>query len=171
MEGGAGARVHLATGILERDGALLLVASRYPNHREPLWNLPGGRQRPGELVGDALVREFLEETGLAIERGPLAYVAESYDRATSVHFVNFAFEIAAARYAASGEPLERAVALVAPKADAHVVELAWIPRADIAKRLKIAVVREPLLGYLSDEPKRYFSFDDAGITIEFADPA
>ncbi|GAC1305410.1 MAG: hypothetical protein NVSMB21_07040 [Vulcanimicrobiaceae bacterium] len=78
--------MHLVTGILERDGSLLLVASRYPNHREPLWNLPGGRQRPGELLGDALAREFVEETGLAIERAGLAYVCESYDRSARVHF-------------------------------------------------------------------------------------
>jgi hypothetical protein len=36
--------VHLATALLEHEGRVLLVASRYPNQPEPLWNLPGGRQ-------------------------------------------------------------------------------------------------------------------------------
>jgi len=154
-----GERVHLVTGILERNGALLLVASRYPNRLEPLWNLPGGRQREGELLGQALAREFLEETGLTIARGPLAYVAESYDRATGVHFVNFTFTVAA-----TGEPL-------VPWDDAHVVACAWVPGAELATRLTVGVIREPLLAYLQGERTRYYGFDDAGVTIEFADPA
>lgn len=152
-------RVHLVTGLLERAGALLLVASRYPNRRDALWNLPGGRQRDGELLGTALAREFLEETGLTIERGPLAYVAESYDRATGVHFVNFAFHVHA-----EGEPS-------VPPGDAHAIAAKWVARADLAAQLVIAVVREPLLGYLRGERSRYSGFDDAGVTIEFADPA
>ncbi len=152
-------RVHLVTGLLERAGSLLLVASKYPNHPEALWNLPGGRQRDGELLGAALAREFLEETSLTIERGALAYVAESYDRASGVHFVNFAFEVRV-----SGDA-------TVPRGDAHAVALAWVPRAELAARLVIGVVREPLLAYLRGERARYTGYDDAGITIKFADPA
>ncbi len=138
---------------------MLLVASRYPNLREPLWNVPGGRQRPGELIGAALAREFAEETGLAIVRETLAYVAESYDRATGVHFVNFAFGVRS-----SGEPR-------IPPDDAHVVDVAWVPRAEVAARLVVGVVREPLLAFLRGDDARYYAYDDAGITIDFADPA
>lgn len=152
-------RVHLVTGILERGEKLLLVASRYPNQRDPLWNLPGGRQRDGESLGAALAREFIEETGLAVEREALAYVAESYDRATGVHFINVAFTVVA-----HGAP-------ALPEADAHVVDLAWVARDELAAKLTVAVVREPLLTHLRDPARRYFFFDDAGITIEFADPA
>ena len=143
--------------MLERDGALLLVASRYPNHRKPLWNLPGGRQRPSELLGDALAREFVEETGLAIERVRLAYVSESYDRSSAVHFVNFCFVVTA-----SGEA-------VVPPGDAHAVACAWVPRTELAERLTVRVVREPLLSHLGGEPSRYFGFPDADVTVEFAD--
>lgn len=151
------ARVHLATGILERDGALLLVASRYANHPEPLWNLPGGRQRDGELLEQTVRREFLEETSLDVEVGVLRYVSESYDRAAGVHFLCVAFDVRA-----EGEPR-------VPPGDAHAVAHAWIPHGSLAERLRVAVVREPLLAHLADPCRRYFGFADAGVTIDFAD--
>lgn len=150
-------RVHLVTGVLQRDGALLLVASRYRNHAQPLWNLPGGRQRHGELLHDALRREFDEETSLEISIGGLRYVAESYDPTTDTHFTNFAFEVEGA-----GEPRLGG-------ADAHAVALAWVPCVELPQRLSVAVVREPLLANLHDRSRRYFAFSDAGITIEFSD--
>ena len=36
-----------------------------------LWSIPGGRIEPGETDAEALVREMFEETGLAVEVGPL----------------------------------------------------------------------------------------------------
>ena len=150
-------RIHLVTGILERDGAVLLAASRYPNHPLPLWNLPGGRQRDGELLTTTLGRELREETTLEVAVGPLRYVAESYDRTTDTHFLNLAFTIVA-----NGEPTVGA-------GDAHVVAVAWVPYAELAARLTVAVVREPLLTHLGDPARRYFGFADAGISIEFAD--
>lgn len=137
----------------------MLVASRYPNHREPLWNLPGGRQRQGELLESALTREFAEETGLRATAGELLYVSESYDRTTGDHFLNATF-----RVSARGEAR-------AASHDAHVVDLAWVPRAELPALLSVAVVREPLLASLNGDPRRYFGFADAGITIEFADPS
>jgi ADP-ribose pyrophosphatase YjhB (NUDIX family) len=133
------------------------VASRYPNHPAPLWNLPGGRQREGELLDEALRREFREETGLAVEVGGLRYVSESYDRATATHFLSVVFDVRA-----EGRPR-------AADADAHVVDVAWIRPEALAARLTVAVVREPLLAHLADGERRYFAFADAGVTIEFAD--
>ena len=98
-------RIHLCTGILERDERILLVANRYPNHVRELWNLPGGRQESPETVEAAVMREFREETGLVVRITGLAYVAESFDHATATQFTNFAFHVAGA-----GEP-------VAPAAD------------------------------------------------------
>ena len=150
-------RIHIVTGLLERDGAVLLVASRYPNHTEPLWNLPGGRQRDGELFDAALRREFLEETSLTIEIGPVCYVAESYDRNT--HFLVCCFSVFARGDA------------VLPAGDAHAVALAWVPRAEIATYVTVPVVRDPLLAHLGGNPARYYGYAASGITIEFADPA
>jgi 8-oxo-dGTP diphosphatase len=150
-------RIHLCTGILERDGCVLLVASRYPNQPEALWNIPGGRQEPLETVDATIVREFREETALEARVVRLAYVAESYDRATQTQFTNFAFHVEA-----DGEPR-------VPAGDAHAVACGWVPYGELRERLVVRVVREPLLTYLGDSGRQYFAYADAGITIEFAD--
>lgn len=53
-------------GVLIHDGRVLLLL----NERGE-WDLPGGRPDPGEDHRAALVREVLEETGLAVEVGVL----------------------------------------------------------------------------------------------------
>ena len=83
--------VHLATGLAVVDGRVLLVASRYANHAQPLWNLPGGRQQAGELLTETVEREVREETGLHVRVGSLAYVGESYDGET--HYLSACFHV------------------------------------------------------------------------------
>ena len=150
-------RIHLCTGILERAGSLLLVASRYRNHPKPLWNLPGGRQEPYELLETALHREFDEEISLPIEIVRVAYVAESFDRSTQTQFTNVAFIVRA-----EGDPKLR-------DGDLHAVDFAWVPLASAGERLSADVVRKPLLSYLDGDRKGYYGFAEAGITIEFND--
>jgi 8-oxo-dGTP diphosphatase len=41
-----------------------------------LWSIPGGRIEPGESDPEAVVREVLEETGLAVTCGPLLGAVE-----------------------------------------------------------------------------------------------
>lgn len=152
-------RVHLAHGILEREGRLLLVASRYRNKPEPLWNLPGGRQRSGELLEETVRREFIEEVGLLPQVLALRYVAESFDRDTDTHFTSFIFRVTSVGIPSTNP------------SDAHVVEHAWVAFADLGHRLTVPVVRDPLLAHLLDPRKRYFGFPEAGITIAFFDEA
>lgn len=139
-----------------RDEHLLLVASRYPNQRLPLWNLPGGRQLPGELLEETAGREFFEETGLRVETRDVAYVSESYDR--DVHFVNVAFRMELIETSARAETMR----------EDHVVAVEWVPLVQVRERIVVAVVREPLLAYLGGRlTRRYAGFHEAGITIEW----
>jgi 8-oxo-dGTP diphosphatase len=149
--------IHLATALVRRGDEILLVASRYPNHEQPLWNLPGGRQQRGELLQDTAVRELREETSLTGTAQNLCYVSESFDGDT--HFINFTFAVEA-----GGEP-------ALPKVEGdHIIDAAWVPISEIAQRVAVAVVREPLLAFLNgDLASRYAGYPVAGITIEFPD--
>jgi ADP-ribose pyrophosphatase YjhB (NUDIX family) len=144
---------------VQRDGAVLLVGSRYPNLPEPLWHLPGGRPRDGETRRAAAERELAEETGLSGEAERLAYASESFDPARRVHVVSMTFVMRAAGLARL------------PDADAHVVDLAWVQPAELARKMSVAVVRDPLIAYLAGDERRYYEFTDARISIEFADGA
>ncbi len=147
-------RIHLATGLALREGRVLLVASTYPSHDAPLWNLPGGRQQPGELLAHTVARETHEETGLVAQIGDVAYVSESYDGTAHILNVTFAMDV-------RGE-------IVLPRANDHVVEARWVRRRELATVLRVAVVREPLLAYL-ERGQRYAGYPDAGISVTWPD--
>jgi 8-oxo-dGTP diphosphatase len=149
-------RIHLCTGLLERAGRVLLVASAYPNHAELLWNLPGGRQEWGETCAQTVARELREETSLEVRVGALAYVAESFDAASETQFTAFCFAIEA-----EGEP-------VVPLTDPSARACRWVAIGDLAAALAVRVVREPLVAHLADRSQRYFGYLEAGITIAFA---
>lgn len=156
---------HIATGIVVRDGKLLMVASRYPNHSQPLWNLPGGRQLPGELLSETAEREVLEETGVRVEVRELAYLGESFDG--EVHFLNATFvcDVVALPF----DSLTLAQDKLSAQGDNdHVAEASWVPLAEVGERIAVAVVREPLLAYLNGTlPRRYAGYHRAGVTIEW----
>ena len=56
--------------ILDPDGRLLLIRRGHPP-AVGAWSIPGGRVEPGESDTEALTREVLEETGLAVTVGRL----------------------------------------------------------------------------------------------------
>lgn len=149
--------IALATGLALRDGRVLLVASRYPNQPQPLWNLPGGRRLPGELLAETVEREVFEETGLRARVGELAYLSESYDGDRC--FLNATFLIAVP---GREDP--------APRGGDHAIAAAWVPLEEIAEYVSVNVVREPLLAHLRGElSRRYAGYHEAGITIEWPD--
>ena len=160
--------IHLATGIVIREGRLLLVASRYPNHAEPLWNLPGGRQQSGELLAETVVREFYEETALRVEVREVAYVSESYDG--EKHYLNVTFEVAMVGGESSFDKLRmtRDELRMTAEGDDHVAAVEWVALEEVATRIVVGVVREPLIAYLDGKlERRYAGFHDAGVTIEW----
>ena len=66
-----------AKAVVVDEGRLLLTRNRWPDDPEDDWYiLPGGGQRPGETLADALRREVLEETGYLVEPVSLLWVRE-----------------------------------------------------------------------------------------------
>lgn len=65
-----------ANGILQQEGALLLIQIKSPVINELVWMPPGGGLQFGESMVACLKREFREETGLEIKVGSLSFVNE-----------------------------------------------------------------------------------------------
>lgn len=66
-----------AFGLAVHEGRIALVRVQKPG-QAPWLDLPGGAIDPGETEAQALVREFGEETGLAIEAGAAFARADQY---------------------------------------------------------------------------------------------
>lgn len=85
-------RPELAVGGIAFDagGRVLLIQRGHPPSRGR-WTIPGGRVELGETMRAACARELCEETGLAVEPGPMVETVEriSTDDAgqVSYHFV------------------------------------------------------------------------------------
>jgi 8-oxo-dGTP diphosphatase len=60
--------------VVEHDRVLLVRRANEPLKGE--WSLPGGAVEVGETLGAAVAREVLEETGLAVEVGPVVEVLD-----------------------------------------------------------------------------------------------
>ena len=67
-------RIRVA-GILMKEDKILLV--RHEKNKNSYWLLPGGGVEFGETAADALIREFQEEVGLAIQIKSLVLVHDS----------------------------------------------------------------------------------------------
>ncbi len=70
-----GPRLSVA-GILRRPDGSVLLARRAHEPGRGLWAFPGGKVRAGESLGEAVRREFFEETGIMVRPLKLTYVAE-----------------------------------------------------------------------------------------------
>lgn len=68
-------RIRVCGLYCEKD-RLLMVRHRGINATDTFWCPPGGGAQFSETAPDALIREFLEETGLEIEIGDMLFVNE-----------------------------------------------------------------------------------------------
>ena len=150
-------RIHLCTGLLLRDDALLLTCCRYPGEPEALWTLPGGRQRSGETIAQTVIREFREETDLRVRIGAPAYISESIDERRDAHVVNCTF------FVSESDPSR------APRArDPKVVDVRFVPAAEVPALLRADVLQIPVMAALSGKPHpHYFSFPQDQIQVPF----
>ena len=63
--------VHVAVGVIIRDGRVLIARRPDTAHQGGLLEFPGGKVEPGETVQQALCREIAEETGLVLTEDSL----------------------------------------------------------------------------------------------------
>lgn len=66
--------------VIVEDGRLLLIRRGRGAYRD-YWAVPGGRQRRGETMREAVIREVREETGLTVEVGSVVWAGDIMDDA------------------------------------------------------------------------------------------
>ncbi len=109
-------RAEVCVGAVAVVGERLLLVRRANEPGRGLWSVPGGRVEAGEGLGEAVVRELAEETGVVASCGPLLGVAER--RGPDHHFVILDYLVVVEDAA---EPV--------PGGDADAA--AWVPLAEV----------------------------------------
>jgi 8-oxo-dGTP diphosphatase len=133
----------IVTALLRRGDELLMVRQAGPGE-EPVWTVPGGRVEEGEFVTDALGREVLEETGIAVvELGSLAFTVQVDDRREGYFATVWTWEVAAWE----GEPEPR-------DPDGFVLEAGWMPLAEALEHLGRISWQPLTVRYLRGELER-----------------
>jgi 8-oxo-dGTP diphosphatase len=81
----------LATRALILHHDALLLVNAYPGGQSDLWCAPGGGAERGTSLPENLMREVIEETGLAIAVGEPALINEFHDPVSGFHQVDLFF--------------------------------------------------------------------------------
>jgi 8-oxo-dGTP diphosphatase len=125
--------------LLDKQNRVLLVGNDWQGLGKVRWTLPGGVVERGESTIDALSREVLEETGLAITQvHELAYAVHVEDQRRNDRAISFAF---VADYDGLLNPRDP---------DGFIVEARFVPVDEVRRIVPLAPLREPLIHYLSD---------------------
>ncbi len=143
-------------GLLLHEGQILLAAHRgLLPAGQPFWSPPGGGWQFGESLKEALVREFAEETGLAVRVGRFLHLHE-FQR-EELQALELFFEVLPV---APGPPRPRLGHDPEHAADAQLLtELAWCTPRQLLQ-LSPAQVHPVLQMVLSPDdvfvPRQYF---------------
>lgn len=117
------------TGVVIEDGQILVLNQDSRDGRA--WSLPGGKVEEGEPLGEALVREMREETGIDVDVGRLLYVCDYLPGNT--HVVHLTFE---ARRLGGNVGDTAAGADTRPIRGAEFVKLADLPRLGFGEKFR-----------------------------------
>ncbi|OQX65274.1 MAG: hypothetical protein B5M55_04385 [Desulfococcus sp. 4484_242] len=60
---------HVTAGLIWKDGRVLISRRSKGTHLAGFWEFPGGKQQPGEDLGECLKREIREELGIEAKIG------------------------------------------------------------------------------------------------------
>jgi 8-oxo-dGTP diphosphatase len=123
-------RPEVCVGAVAVTGDQLLLVRRGRDPGLGLWSVPGGRVEAGEALGDAVVRELAEETGVVGTCGPLLGVAERRDPDHHFVILDYLVEVA--------EP-------VPPVPGTDADEAAWVPRAEVRRMALVPGLAEFLV--------------------------
>jgi len=134
----------VVAALLRQGGDILLVNQQGPDDPTPSWALPGGVVEHDEPLGEALRREFYQETGLQLlELGPLIYTAEVKVYETGQRTTSFIFEVLRWQgEIAPGDP------------DNLILEARFMPIESALEALSALpwrVMREPIMAFLRDQ--------------------
>lgn len=104
--------------VIMEDGRLLLIR-RGRGAYLGYWAVPGGRQRHGETMREAVAREVLEETGLTVDVGDVVWAGDIMDEAQPPAYHYTVVDFAATP---TGGHLE---------AGDDAAEVRWVPMAEV----------------------------------------
>jgi 8-oxo-dGTP diphosphatase len=135
----------IAAGVLVQEGDRVLMVRHARPGIYDFWVAPGGGVKGSESLADAARREAKEETGVDVEPTRLAYIEELLN--PYLRQCKFWFE---ARVVGDRQ------CAVAPEAQSeHIVEAAWLTRAELRDRQVFPPVLE----------QRFWDDRAAGLTV------
>ncbi len=139
-----------AKALILRDDAVLLTLAKLDTG-EPYYVLPGGGQKAGETLAEAVVRECREELGATVQIERLLFIRERVEEQPH-HRVEFTFLC---------RLLSEPDATLATELDAHQTGIAWLPLARLTtvpfypeglRGRLTTILREGLTVYLGNVP-------------------